>query len=186
MKQYYIGIFLVISAIIASIYFFINIFWMDFLPNFLATFLGAIIGIPIAIGINNYIEKQVEKERKNKIIPLLREELLVNMVHLASWQKSQTQKIELVYKSILLETSSWDGFFANGDLTSISDPETLIHVSHAYNSIRIVKSLTERYMDLVCLPVGEEREMLLSLVGKILSKGINEAIIDIRNTAKNL
>jgi hypothetical protein len=187
MKKYLIATILVVFIIIPSIYFFLgDTIWLDFLPNFLATFLGAVIGIPIAIGINNYIDQISQKRHKEKITPLLNEELLVNMSHLSSWQKSQTSKIEIVYKGIFLETGLWDVLSENGELTCIREPKILSQLSYTYSLLRILKELTERYMDLVHLSDEKERELLQSLVAQLIGKGIDSAIEEITKTSRVL
>lgn len=153
--------------------------WQNFLPNFLATILGAIIGIPIAIGINNHLQQTAEKERWAKILPLLREELFVNLTQLSGWQKSQNPRIETVYTDTFLETGSWDVFSNNGALTSVRDPKLLNQLSRAYSSIRIVRQLTERYMDLVHLSHESERKLLLTLVEGLIRKGVDNAVEEI-------
>ena len=119
--------------------------WENFLPNFLATMLGAIVGIPIAIGINNRQEANKERLQKEKIIPILREELLVNLTQLSSWQKSNSQKLETVYTSIFLEDSAWAAFSDSGELAFIKDIDILKKISHAYSTVRTVKQLAGRW-----------------------------------------
>jgi|GEM_PF-2837243 len=155
--------------------------WQNFLSNFLATILGAIIGIPIAIGISNRQKTEDKKLQKGIIVPLLREELLVNLCHLSSWQKSDFQKMETVYAGIFLEDGAWDAFSDSGELAFIQDPSLLKHLSHAYGSIRLVRQLSERYMDLVHLADQKEKELLLNLIAVNLSKGIDAAIEDVNS-----
>jgi hypothetical protein len=118
--------------------------WENFFPNFLATLLGAIIGIPIAFGISNQQEATKENLQKEKIVPILREELMVDFVHLTSWQKSNIQKLEIVYNSIFLEDSAWSAFSDSGELAFIKDVEILKNISHAYGAVRIVKVSTSQ------------------------------------------
>ena len=160
--------------------------WENFLPNFLATMLGAIVGIPIAIGINNQQEVKTEHLQKEKIIPILREELLVNLTHLSSWQKSNSQKLETVYTSIFLEDSAWAAFSDSGELEFIKDVDLLKKISHAYSTIRTVKQLLERYMELVHLPDQKERELLQTPVAYLISEGIDSAIEDVSIALKSL
>lgn len=159
--------------------------WQDFLPNFLATMLGAIVGIPIAIGINNQQETKKELAQKEKIIPILKEELFVNLGHLSSWQKSNSQKLETVYSSIFLEDSAWSAFSDSGELEFIKDVEVLKKISHAYNTVRTVKELSERYMELIHLPDIKERELLQTPVAYLISRGIDTAIEDISTAIKS-
>lgn len=159
--------------------------WQDFLPNFLATMLGAIIGIPIAIGISNQQETKREQAQKEKIIPILKEELFVNLGHLSSWQKSNSQKLETVYSSIFLEDSAWSAFSDSGELEFIKDVEVLKKISHAYNTVRTVKELSERYMELIHLPDMKERDLLQTPVAYLISRGIDTAIEDISTAIKS-
>jgi hypothetical protein len=171
---------IIVGAIMIGIYLFLGVsIWQSFLSNFLATILGAIIGIPIAIGISNQQETKNENLKKEKIIPLLQEELFVNLTQLSGWQKSNIQKLETVYTGIFLEDGAWVAFSDSGELAFIHDPSLLKQLSHAYNSIRIVKKLSERYMDLVHLSDQKEKELLLNVVAILISKGIDVAIEDV-------
>jgi hypothetical protein len=152
LQAYLIPVIVVVAALVA-VYMLLGVnVWENFLPNFLATMLGAIVGIPIAIGINNQQDAKKERLQKEKIIPILREELLVNLTHLSSWQKSNSQKLETVYTSIFLEESAWATFSDSGELAFVKDVKLLQKISHAYSTIRSVKQLSERYMELVHLP----------------------------------
>ena len=184
-KPFLIPIVIVIVATIA-----VNLLlgvkiWENFLPNFLATMLGAIVGIPIAFGINNQQEAIKEKLQKEKIIPILREELLVNLTHLSNWQKSNSQKLEIVYTGIFLEDSAWVAFSDSGELASIKDIDLLMNISHAYSTIRTVKQLSERYMELVHLYDQKEKELLQTPVAYLISKGIDTSIEDISIALKS-
>jgi hypothetical protein len=159
--------------------------WQDFLPNFLATMLGAIVGIPIAIGISNQQETKKEQAQKEKIIPILKEELFVNLGHLSNWQKSNSQKLETVYSSIFLEDSAWSAFSDSGELEFIKDVEVLKKISHAYNTVRTVKELSEKYMELIHLSDVKERELLQTPVAYLISRGIDTAIEDISTAIKS-
>ena len=87
LQVYLIPAIVVVAALVAVYMLLGANVWENFLPNFLATMLGAIVGIPIAIGINNQQEAKKEKLQKEKIIPILREELLVNLTHLSELAK---------------------------------------------------------------------------------------------------
>jgi hypothetical protein len=171
----------IVFAVVVAIYLILGAaVWQNFLGNFLATMLGAIVGIPIAIWLSNKQRHVEDSIQKAKIVPMLREELLVNMAHLSSWEKSNFQKMEIVYTGIFLEDDAWDALSASGQLAFIRDVNLLLKLGHAYNSIRIVKQLSERYMALIHLADQQERELLLGVVGPLLGKGIGVAIEDIR------
>ena len=185
LQSFFVPIIILIVAPVA-IYLLLGVqTWRDFLPNFLATMLGAIVGVPIAISINNQQETKREQVQKEKIIPILQEELLVNLGHLSGWQKSNSQKLEVVYTSIFLEDSAWSAFSDSGDLEFIKDVEILKKISHAYNTVRTVKELSERYMELIHLPDMKERELLQTPVAYLISKGIDTAIEDISTAIKS-
>lgn len=186
LQVYFIPAIVVVAALLAVYMLLGANVWENFLPNFLATMLGAIVGIPIAIGINNQQEAKKEKLQKEKIIPILREELLVNLTHLSSWQKSNFQKLETVYNSIFLEESAWTTFSDSGELAFIKDVKLLQKISHAYSTIRSVKQLSERYMELVHLPDQKERELLQTPVAYLISRGIDTAVEDISIALKSL
>ncbi|MBN2266891.1 MAG: hypothetical protein JW725_00930 [Candidatus Babeliaceae bacterium] len=186
LQVYLVPIIVVIAALIAVYLFLGSSTWQDFLPNFLATMLGAIVGIPIAISINNQQEAKKDRIQKDKIVPLLREELLVDFGHLASWQKSNFQKLETVYTGIFLEDSAWKAFSDSGELAFIKDPELLKKISHAYSSMSILKLLSERYMDLAHLPDQKERDLLQAPVAYLISKGIDSALEDVSAALKSI
>jgi hypothetical protein len=186
LQVYLIPAIVVIAALVAVYLLLGTQIWENFLPNFLATMLGAIVGIPIAIGINNQQEAKKERLQKEKIIPILREELLVNLTQLSSWQKSNSQKLETVYTSIFLEDSAWAAFSDSGELAFIKDVDILKKISHAYGTVRTVKQLSERYMELVHLSDQKERELLQTPVAYLISKGIDTAIEDVSIALKSI
>jgi hypothetical protein len=186
LQVYLIPAIVVVAALVAVYLLLGAKVWEGFLPDFLATMLGAIVGIPIAIGINNQQEIKKEKLQKEKIIPILREELLVNLTQLSGWQKSSSQKLETVYTSIFLEDSSWAAFSDSGELAFIKDVKLLQKISHAYSTIRSVKQLSERYMELVHLSDQKERELLQTPVAYLISRGIDTAIEDVSIALKSL
>ena len=168
---------LVFGAILFALYKLLSTdTWQAFFPNFLSTMLGAIIGIPIAFWINRQVQSSEEHIQRNRIIPALREELFVNFGHLSSWQKSGMQKLETVYLGVFLEDSAWKAFSNSGQLSFIKDAEMLEKISHAYEGIRILRELSERYIDLVQLPDQKERDFLQAPVAILISKGIDDAL----------
>jgi hypothetical protein len=185
--QVYLVPAIVIVAVLVAVYLLLGTtIWENFLPDFLATMLGAIVGIPIAIGISNQQEAKKERLQKGKIIPILREESLVNLTQLSSWQKSNSQKLETVFTSIFLEDSSWKAFSDSGELAFIKDVDLLKKISHAYSTIRTVKQLSERYMELLHLSDQNERELLQTPVAFLIRRGIDTAIEDISIALKSL
>jgi hypothetical protein len=186
LQVYLIPAIVVITALVAVYLLLGTQIWENFLPNFLATMLGAIVGIPIAIGIHNQQEAKKERLQKEKIIPILREELLVNLTQLSSWQKSKSQKLETVYTSIFLEDSAWAAISDSGELAFIKDVDILKKISHAYSTVRTVKQLSERYMDLVHLSDQKERELLQTPVAYLISRGIDTAIEDVSIALKSI
>jgi hypothetical protein len=186
LQVYLIPAIIVVAALVAVYLLLGARIWENFLPNFLATMLGAVVGIPIAIGINNQQETKNERLQKEKIIPILREELLVNLTQLSSWQKSNSQKLETVYTSIFLEDSAWSAFSDGGELAFIKDVDVIKKISHAYNTVRTVKQLSERYMELVHLSDQKERELLQTPVAYLISRGIDTAIEDVSLALKSI
>ncbi len=86
-----------------------------------------------------------EKERKKKILRLIYNELLGNVVQLSGFQKSQVKYREALTLSALLRNESWRAFSDGGELEWIKDPELLDDLSEAYFSIRSVMSLSDKY-----------------------------------------
>ena len=147
---------------------------------------GAMIGIPIAFWINRQVQASEEKVQRGRIIPALREELFVNLGHLSSWQKSGLQKLETVYLGIFLEDSSWKAFSNSGQLSFIKDAKMLGDISLAYEGIRILRELSERYIDLVKLPDQKERDFLQAPIAILISKGIDDALDYLETAIKAL
>jgi len=120
-------------------------FWQSFISNTLATFIGAGLGILGALWLNRHQERSSEKERKKKILRLIHNELLGNMVQLSGFQKSQVKYKEALTLSALLRNESWKAFSDGGELEWIKDPKLLDDLSEAYFSIISVMSLSDKY-----------------------------------------
>lgn len=123
-------------------------FWKDFLSNSLATFLGALIGIPVALWINNYQGRREEAERKNKILHLLTQELLMNFGALAHWKKRDEKISNAAELHVFLKTEYWKAFSDGGELQWIKDPVLLSEIAEAYNFIRMVSEASNQFINL--------------------------------------
>lgn len=154
-------------------------FWQSFFSNFLATLLGAIVGIPTAIWLSNLQHKKDDDAQRSRIVPVLQEELLVNMTQLSRLYESGFRKFETVYAGIFLEDDAWQAFTSNGELAFINDPNLLKKLSHAYNSVRVVQRLCERYIELANLTDPKDRQYLQNIIEPLLTKGVSVAIEDI-------
>jgi hypothetical protein len=120
-------------------------FWQSFVSNALSTFIGAGLGVLGALWLSKYQEDSSEQERKKKILRILFSELLINVSHLSSFQKSQTKYKEALTLSALLRNESWKAFSDGGELEWIKDPQLLNDLSEAYFAIRSVMNLSDKY-----------------------------------------
>jgi len=120
-------------------------FWQSFVSNTLATFIGAGSGVLGALWLSRYQERSSEKERKKKILRLIQNELLGNVVQLSGFQKSEVKHREALTLSALLRNESWKAFSDGGELEWIKDPNLLDDLSEAYFAIRSVMNLSDKY-----------------------------------------
>jgi len=120
-------------------------FWQSFVSNTLATFIGAGLGVLGALWLSRYQERSSEKERKKKILRLIQNELLGNVVQLSGFQKSEVKHREALTLSALLRNESWKAFSDGGELEWIKDPNLLDDLSEAYFAIRSVMNLSDKY-----------------------------------------
>jgi len=157
-------------------------FLKDFASNALATFLGAILGIPIALWINKHQEKSSEKERKQKILSLLFEELIINLTQLSGWHKNKRKKVETTMMGPFLRDESWRAFSDGGELEWIKDPKLISELANAYSYIRTLQQLTERYTNLIFMSEGNKNTIALNELWQTIEKGIPETM-DIVQTA---
>jgi hypothetical protein len=149
-------------------------FWQDFVSNALATFLGAIVGIPIALWLSRYQEKIVEKERKNKILRLLRGELLENLSVLSGWEKADYLKKNRDIHSIgpVIKDESWKAFSDGGDLEWIKDPTLLSNLADAYYHVRIIRQISDRFLNIIYLGGDDADKPAIEYFADLLDRGI--------------
>jgi hypothetical protein len=151
-------------------------FWQDFVSNSLATFLGAIIGIPIALGLSRHQEKASENERKQRLLPLLREELLVNLTQLSGWNKAKDKKAEAITIGPFLRDETWQAFSDGGELESIKNPRLISELANAYSYIRLMQQLSERYLSLLYMTPDEKTHPIaIDFIWAMVEKGISES-----------
>ena len=143
-------------------------FWKNFLSNALATFVGAIIGIPVALWINRIQHKATEstekkkfeteaKARKKKILELIRDELSDNKklldeirsdeVEYPEWEEGVAHA-KTTENAFRLKTELWRAFSDGGELHWIQDLDLLRSMALAYDIIRMVLYLGEKYTSL--------------------------------------
>ncbi len=161
---------------------FFNIdFWRDFLSNGAATLLGAIIGIPIALWLSKFQQNKEELKRKNKILRLLKEELLVNIGPLSRWKKSANNlTTECMNLIVFIKIQHWSAFSDGGELQWIKNPDLLGKIADAYNYLRMIKDLCNKYVGIIPFPqYGKSNEAIPEIIQSI-DKGIEETIHEIK------
>ncbi len=161
-------------------------FWKDFLSNALATFLGALVGIPIALWISRYQAKIEEKERKLKILRLLKHELLMNFGKLTRWDTSVNPISITSELCIFLKTEYWKAFSDGGELQWIKDPELLSMIAEAYNFIRMIVELSNRYLDIEQARNTALNENALSHIWGLLKDGVEHAKSEITSALQQI
>jgi len=162
---------------------FFNIdFWRDFVSNGFATLLGVIIGIPIALWLSNFQNYKEEKERKKKILSLLKEELLVNIGPLSRWKNSSENfMIESISLLVFIKIEHWAAFSDGGELQWIKDPNLLGNISEAYNYLRMMKDLCNKYFVILPLQKYDQSKESIKEVMFLIERGIEETMIEIQN-----
>jgi len=160
---------------------FFNIdFWRDFISNSVATLLGVIIGIPIALWLSNFQNNMEEKERKKKILRLLKEEILVNIGPLNRWKKSSENfMIESLSLLIFIKIEHWAAFSDGGELQWIKDPNLLGKISDAYNYLRMMKDLCNKYFVILPLQKYDQSKESIREVMYLIERGIEETLIEL-------
>ena len=161
-------------------------FWKDFVSNAFSTFLGALVGIPIALGISGYQNKQQESERKHKILRILMQELMMNFGQLTRWDKSKNPLSITSELCVFLKTEYWKAFSDGGELQWIKDPVLLTDIAEAYNFIRMMKELSERYLDLQQSSHHTAAKEPLAHIWKLLVKGIELTKLEISKATESI
>ena len=163
-------------------------FWQNFASNALATFLGAIVGIPIALWLSRHQEKIAKKERKSKILHLLREELFEDYTILSGWQKADVHEKNQDIHSIgpVLKDESWRAFSDGGELEWIKDPVLLSNLSDAYYHVRLIRQLSDRYLNIIYLSIESDFEHTLDYYSNLLDKIILGGATAIRSVLDDI
>lgn len=121
---------------------------LDFLSNTTATIFGVVVGIPIALFISEFQGRKTEIESKEKILKLLKDEMLLNKNELRQWIDNSQRWDETGKLKALLRNECWLAFSDGGELENIKDSMLLSRLANFYYSIRSVMYLTEKYYDL--------------------------------------
>jgi len=136
-------------------------FIQDFGSNWLSTLLGVVIGIPVALWINRWVETRTETERKNKILSLLKNELIFNLDLIKIREDKGLDKDNInaiIYYASDIKDETYKSFSDGGELEWIKDLELLEGISYAYYSIRVVRYRANLYLELSKSPRSSDYE----------------------------
>lgn len=156
----------------------------DFGSNWLATLLGVAIGVPIALWANRYQEKNTETERKKKILRLLKTELLMNFGTFTHWDKENNIMVRVIKLIVFLKSEFWDAFSDGGELQWIKDPVLLSEIAEAYNFIRMVLQLSNRYFEILKVPQYDQGKTAIKYILTLLEEGIPNSMAEISKALK--
>lgn len=125
-------------------------FWEQFWPQLIATLIGLIFGIPIALWVSRYQERRTEKERKEKILSMLRAELMWNVREISIRVNDEDKlKTESGIIVSMLKDHMWRAFSDGGELQWIKNLGMLGYLSESYYFIGAIKYLADKYYDSV-------------------------------------
>ena len=157
----------------------------DFVSNSLATLLGVAVGVPVGFWVAEHQERRAEAERRNKVLGLLRGELIVTIGTLSGWGKHAPKPIEASAFSEFLRDDRWAAFADGGELECIREPELLASISDAYTTVRMVKSIADKYFNIVSFgSPGSPGLGLTEYLRDMLERGIQEALADVDKAAR--
>ena len=123
-------------------------FWQQFISNLGATFIGAAVGIPVALYVNRLVETSSETERKEKILLLLRDELIENLNLINEWLSSPNPKEGVISVGYDIKTEVWDAFSDGGEIQWVKDPELLGKLANAFFRLKNMRE-TGSWNDMV-------------------------------------
>ena len=111
---------ILVISIITGVFFqyYGNPFIQDFISSGLSTLLGAIVGVPIAIWIATHQEGQTAKRKNQKIITVLRRELIDNLEILSDFENSLAGD---GIATVVVRDETWKAFSDAGELHWIKD-----------------------------------------------------------------
>jgi len=164
----------------------IDDFWQSYLSNALATMVGILIGVPVTIWIASIQEQETEIERRNRILGLLRRELLVNFGQLAGWGRHEDKRIEVSTLSEFLRDELWVAASSADELKWIKDSNLLSELANAYSSIRMVKSMADKYYNLSQFFGKQTSPRVVHHVWDMLENGVPLALEDISHVLKSI
>ena len=157
----------------------------DFLPDVVATLLGAVIGIPIALWLSNFQGNREQKRRKEKILGLLREELLENIGTLGRWDAGDKNfMIESIHLLIFIKAKHWDAFSDGGELQWINNPNLLGEIADAYNSLRMMKDLCDKYFVILPLQEYDQSKSSITEIMSLIESGVGQTITEIESAVE--
>lgn len=117
-------------------------FWDQFWPQLIATLIGVAMGIPAALWISRFREEQSRKDSVQKILVLLRDELLFNKNQLEDWKNANApdyRKSTGTYA--VTKDELWKAFSDGGELEWIKDIELLAILADTYFTLNHAREL---------------------------------------------
>lgn len=142
-------------------------FWQSFLANLLATVVGVAIGIPVAFWINRRVEANIEKEKTAKIFDSLVAELGENLTLLVRWNEHGEYNWQLTTIGAKMSDEIWNAFSDGGELEWIKEPWVLGELAAAYAEVKLIKYLSDKYLNFETMPTSTAKVVLDDLTSAI-------------------
>jgi len=143
--------------------------------------MGAGLGVFGALWLTNHLEKRTEKERKKKILRLLKHELLMNFGAFADWNRKEGKLlIKCTHLSVFLKSEYWKAFSDGGELQWLKDPILLSEIAEAYNFVRMMLVLSDRYFQLLQVHQYDDDSLAILNVTGYLLDGVQNAMFEIQ------
>jgi hypothetical protein len=106
----------------------------------------------------------------------------MNIGAFASWQRSEEPLLDKCTRlNVFTKSEYWKAFSDGGELEWIKDPVLLSEIAEAYNFIRMMLSLSDRYFQLLQLNQLEITNSAITNVTVLLIDGAGRAMREIEN-----
>lgn len=158
-------------------------FVQDFVSNLMATIVGVALGIPIAFWINTRVEIITRRDKNKRILGILSLELHKNKEQIEKWKVDSNQRDELTTLGESLDDEGWKSFSDGGELQWVWQAWTQYKASIAYDQIRRVRYLSDKYFELVMFRKNSTARNVVFVEGKLraaivkLEDDIDQALV---------
>ena len=96
----------------------------------------------------------------------------MNFGAFTQWNEKPDILSQITMLTVFLKSEYWDAFSDGGELQWIKDPILLSNIAEAYNFIRMMLQLSNRYFEILKVPYYDSENRAINYTQTLLNEGV--------------